>query len=273
MAVKVIALGTGVCSNFYMKCTVERKPPGFLVDADGTFILLDCSAGIRYRMEELGYDYGYLQHVAITHAHPDHAALAQFIQAKSCRRIFHDDHPEFGVCTIYMPTKLVEGFDAVWRWHLPENEGKYWKEFTPRFVSMGKGSSVGIAPGITLKSYPVYHAFGKHDCVAYRLETPNGVIAYSGDSAKCDGLIEAAKDADIFICEQAFRIGYEDKLHYGHLTPYEVGEVCAAARVKHVRLVHYIGLDSEEDVIAEVRRGGYEGDVKRAMDMDVWTLS
>jgi ribonuclease BN (tRNA processing enzyme) len=272
MGVKVIALGTGVCSNHFMRCALERQPPGFLVDADGHLLLLDCSEGVRYRMQSVGYDYGYLQHVAITHAHPDHAALAQFLQAKSCRRIFNDDHPEFGVCSIYLPSGLVDGFEAVWRWHVPENEGKYWAEFTPRFVPMEEGSSVGISPGITLKSFPVYHAFGRHPSVAYRVETPYGVIAYSGDSAKCGGLIQAATDADLFICEQAFRIGYEDKVQYGHLTPYEIGQVSAAAGVKHVRLVHYIGLDSEEDVIAEVRRGGFKGDAKRAKDLDVWTL-
>jgi ribonuclease BN (tRNA processing enzyme) len=273
MGLKVIALGTGVCSNCYMGCGhADRKPPGFLVDVDGTLILLDCGAGVRYQLQLAGYDYGHIQHVAVTHAHPDHAALAQYLQAKSCRRIFNDDHHEFGVCSIYMPSELVEGFDAVWRWHVPENDGKYWAEFTPQFVPVGEGSCIGIAPDVTLKAFPVYHAFGKHPSVAYRVETPYGVIAYSGDSAKCDGLIEAAKDSDIFICEQAFRIGYEDKSGYGHLTPFEVGEVAKEANASHVRMVHYIGMDKEEDVIAEVRRGGFKGDVKRAKDFDMWTL-
>lgn len=272
MGVKVIALGTGVCANGYMTCSVERRPPGFLVDVDGVLLLLDCSEGLRYRIQEVGYDYGHIQHVAISHTHPDHAALPQYLQAKSCRRIFNDDHHDFGICNVYMPSQHVEGFDAVWRWYVPENEGKYWSEFTPNFVPMDEGSSVGIAPGVTLKSYAVYHAFGKHHALAYRLETPYGVLAYSGDSAKCDGLIKAATGAELFICEQSFRIGYEDKVRYGHLTPYEVGEVCVEAGVKHARLVHYIGLDAEEDVIAEVRRGGFEGNVKRAMDFDIWSF-
>ncbi len=271
MPLKIIALGTGVCSNGFCSFP-ERYPPGFLIDIDGVLMLFDCSEGIRYRVQQAGYDYGYVQHVAISHSHPDHAALPQFLQAKSCRRIFADDHPEFGVCDVYMPTELVNGFADVWRWHVPENEGQYWREFTPRFVPMGEGSSVGIAPGIILKSFPVYHAFGKHPSVAYRLETPYGVIAYSGDSAVCDGLIEAARNATLFICEQGFGLGYNDVMKYGHLTPTNVGEVCVAAEPEHVRLVHYIGLDREEEVIKEIRRAGFQGDVSRAMDMDVWTL-
>lgn len=271
MGVKVVALGTGVCANHYMQCNVERHPPGFLVDVDGELILLDCSEGIRYRLQQAGYDYGSVHHVAVTHGHPDHAALPQFLQAKSCRRIFHDDHADFGSCTVYLPTELARGFDAVWRWHVPENDGMYWQEFTPTFVPMHE-SSATIAKGVTLKSFPVYHAFGRHPSLAYRLETPYGVIAYSGDSAKCSGVIEAAKDADLFICEQAFRLGFEDLAKYGHMTPYEVGEVCHTANPKHVRLVHYIGLDKEEDVIEDIRRGGFEGDVKQAKDFDVWML-
>lgn len=271
MPLKVIALGTGVCANSYAP-KAERQPPAFLVDVDGLLVLLDCSEGVRYRLARHGYDYGYVQHVAVTHAHPDHACLPQFIQSKSCRRMVGDDRPEFGVCTVYLPTKLVTGFQGVWDWHIPENEGKYWPEFTPRFVPMGQGSAVGLAPDVTLKSFPVFHGFGRHPAVAYRLETPYGVVAYSGDSAQCDGLVEAARHADLFICEQSWRIGFKDTARYGHLTPREVGEVCKRAGAGRVRLVHYFGFDSERDVIAEIRRGGFKGDVKHAKDGDVWTI-
>ena len=272
MGVKVIALGTGVCANGYMICDIERHPPGFLVDIDGVLVLLDCSEGIRYRIQNAGYDYGHIHHVAISHSHPDHAALPQFLQAKSCRRIFNHDQNDFGVCSVYMPKASVEGFDDVWRWHVPENEGEYWSEFTPQFVAMDEGSSIGVTSDITLKSFPVYHGFGRHPAVAYRLETPYGVIAYSGDTAKCPGVIEAARDADLFICEQGFRAGFDDKDAYGHLTPYDVGLVCKEAQPKHVRMVHYIGLDTDEEALSEVRRGGFDGDIKRAKDLDVWVL-
>lgn len=272
MPLSVIALGTGNCANGYAQDT-DRQPPGFLVDADGTLILLDCSEGIRYRIARAGFDYGDVQHVAVTHAHPDHAALPQFLQAKSCRRIFASDRPEFGECTVYLPEKLAKGFASVWDWHQPELQGKYWPEFTPVFKGMKKGSAVKITPNITLKAFPVFHGFGEHPAVAYRIETPSGVVAYSGDSAVCDGLVEAAQDADLFICEQSFRIGYEDQAHYGHLTPKEVGEVCQKASAKKVRLTHYIGLDPEHEVMREIREAGFQGDVEHARDGDRWEVS
>ncbi|MFA5129655.1 MAG: ribonuclease Z [Patescibacteria group bacterium] len=272
MGVKVVALGTGVCANGYMTCDVERHPPGFLVDVNGELILLDCSEGIRYRIQQAGYDYASVHHVAVSHSHPDHAALPQFLQAKSCRRIFGNDKPDFAHCAVYLPKVLAEGFDAVWRWHLPENDGKYWQEMTPSFMPMVHETRIEIAPNVILSSFDAFHGFGKHPAVCYRLETPFGIIAYSGDTALCDGLVQAARDADLFICEQGFRRGFIDAANYGHLTPPEIGRLCAEAKPKHVRLVHYIGTDAEADVLADIRSAGFDGDVKRANDFDVWIL-
>jgi ribonuclease BN (tRNA processing enzyme) len=271
MGVRITALGTGVCANGYFPNTV-RKPPGFLIDVDGTLILFDCSEGIRYRIQEAGYEYGLVQHVAVSHAHPDHVALPQFLQARSCRRLWGEDQPEFGLCTVYLPKDLVKGFQQVWNWHLPENDGKYWPEFTPKFVPLDEGSSIGITPEVTLKSYPVYHGFGRHPSVALRLETPYGVIAYSGDSSVCDGLIQAAMHADLFICEQSFQIGFKDKDKYGHLTPKDVAHVCLKTHPKAVRLTHYTGLDTPRAVLREIKNAGFQGDVKHAKDGDVWKL-
>ena len=271
MPAQVIALGTGVCANGYLPNT-RREPPGFLIDIDGTLILFECSEGIRYRIERAGYEYGHVQHVAISHAHPDHAALPQFLQARSCRRLWGKDEPEFGLCSIYMPKELVDGFQDVWNWHLPENDGKYWPEFTPKFVSLDDGSKIGITSGITLEAFSVYHGFGRHPSVALRLETPYGVIAYSGDSAVCEGLIKAAMGADLFICEQSFQIGFKDRGRYGHLTPKDVAKVCLKTKPKKVRLTHYTNLDRPRDVIREIRHNGFHGDVRQAKDGDVWRL-
>lgn len=265
---KVAALGTGVCANGYLP-NEQRFPPGFLIDADGTLILFDCSEGIRYRIAAAGYDYGNVGHVAVTHGHPDHAALPQFIQAKSCRRVFANDHPSFAACNIYLPRGLVEKFPAVWDWHQPELNGKYWPELTPTFISMDDGSAQMLSPGIKLKSYVVHHGFGRHPSVCYRLETPQGVVAYSGDSGPCDALVKAGEDADLYILEASFRIGYTDAQNYGHLTPRQAGDIAKRCRAKRVRLTHYINLDSETAVLNEVREAGYFGDVALAKDGDI----
>lgn len=268
MGLNVIALGTGVCANGYLRNEC-RQPPGFLVDIDGFLVLLDCSEGMRYRINAAGYDYGFVGHVAVTHGHPDHAALPQFIQAKSCRRIWADDDPAFGTCVIYMPRPLVEKFPAVWDWHQPESEGKYWPELTPTFVPMDDRSEQTLAPGITLTSYAVPHGFGRHPAMCYRLVTPHGIVAYSGDSGMCDALVEAGADADLYICEASWRVGFVDAHKYGHLTPRDAGEVAKRSRAKRLRLTHYLNLDAEPAVLNDVRESGYHGDTALAKDGDM----
>ncbi|MBI4138555.1 hypothetical protein HY479_00185 [Candidatus Uhrbacteria bacterium] len=268
---KVVALGTGVCANGYVP-KADRQPPGFLVDVGGFLVLFDCSEGIRYRLTAAGYDYGRVGHIAVTHGHPDHAALPQFIQAKSCRRIWANDQPSFATCNIYLPRKLAEGFPAVWDWHQPENNGAYWPELTPTFVSMDDKSEQMLAPDIILHSFAVPHGFGKHPALCYRLETPEGVIAYSGDSGMCDALVEAGMDADLYLCEASFRIGFVDAKKYGHLTPREAGEVGKRSRAKRLRLTHYLDLDTPEAMLHDLRESGYHGDADVARDGDVYEI-
>jgi len=268
---KVIALGTGVCANGYLP-GADRQPPGFLVDADGFLVLLDCSEGIRFRIAAAGYDYGSVGHIALTHRHPDHAALPQFILAKFGRRIYANDDPSFATCNFYMHPRLIKGFGRVWEWHVPENKGKYWPQLTPTFVPMKDRSRVKLAPGVVLKSYEVHHGFGKHPALCFRLETPDGVVAYSGDSGACDGLIEAAKGADLFICESSNRIGTTDADVYGHMTPREAGEVATRSRCKRLRIMHTSGIDALAAILREIRDAGYRGDAALADDGDVYRI-
>ena len=43
-------------------------------------------------------------------------------------------------------------------------------------------------------------------------------LAYSGDTDACEGLVRAARDADVFLCEAAYHEGRDDALRGIHLT-------------------------------------------------------
>jgi ribonuclease BN (tRNA processing enzyme) len=146
MSLKVIALGTGVCTDT-SHTSNPRQPPGFLVIAGGLHLLLDCSEGIRFRLRQAGIDVTDVTHVAVTHAHPDHAALPQFIQAKFCRHLFGEHKAHSDHLRIYLPKILARDFPQVWNWHQPENDGGYWKEFAPQIVGMDDGFEEELSPG------------------------------------------------------------------------------------------------------------------------------
>ncbi len=62
-------LGTGTC-----QIEMERRASSVLLDLDGTHILFDCGHGVVQRLLEAGVHPNILQHVIISHFHPDHVS-------------------------------------------------------------------------------------------------------------------------------------------------------------------------------------------------------
>lgn len=269
MALEVIALGTGVCADT-PHTKHPRQPPGFLVTVDGQHILLDCSEGIRFRLRTAGVDIAHLSHIAVTHAHPDHAALPQIIQAKFCRMLFGSHDPQTSKLSIYLAQKLARDFPQVWNWHQPENDGGYWNEFAPSIIGMEDGFDEEIIPGVRLKAVNMYHGFGRHPAMGFRLTTPYGVVAYTGDTGVCEGARTIAQSADLLIADCSTRVGQEYTGGYGHMGPKQCGDIALKAGVKQLWLTHYFDFDSADVMLAEVRAAGYFGETKVAHDGDRW---
>lgn len=269
MGLTVIALGTGVCVDT-PHTTFTRQPPGFLIQIDGEHMLFDCSEGIRFRLHMAGVDIATLSHVAVTHAHPDHAALPQFIQSKFCRHLFGAVNGRASKLRIYLPKSLARDFPQVWNWHQPENDGGYWNELTPEIIGMENGFEEEIFPGARLKACTVYHGFGRHPAMGFRLETPYGIVAYTGDSGVCEGVRTLAQSADLLIADCNTRVGQEYTGGYGHMGPRQCGEVALQSDVKHLWLTHYYDFDAPDAILAEVRAVGYFGKTRLAQDGDRW---
>ncbi len=66
-------------------------------------------------------------------------------------------------------------------------------------------------------------------------------VTYCTDTRPTEGIVEAAKDSDLFICEGMY--GEPDKLEkakeYKHMTFYEAAEMAKRAGVKQMWLTHY----------------------------------
>lgn len=270
MALDVIALGTGVCSDT-PNTKSTRQPPGFLVTVDGLHILFDCSEGIRFRLKQAGIDIFDVRHVFVSHAHPDHAALPQFIQAKFCSLLFCGPHARGPQLRVYLAKMLARDFPQVWNWHQPENDGGYWKEFSPELIGMDDGFEEEIAPGISIKALNVYHGFGRHPAMGFRLTTPYGVVVYTGDTGVCEGARILAQSADLLIADCSTRVGQEYTGGYGHMGPKQCGDLALKSGAKRLWLTHYFDFDTPEVMVAQVREAGFFGETKLAADGDRWS--
>jgi ribonuclease BN (tRNA processing enzyme) len=269
---KITILGSGTCGS-QLPGVPNRFPPAFLVEWDGEKLLFDCSEGVRFRLEHAGYYYADLHHIAISHCHPDHNALVHYVQSVCCWNGWAGPpNPEIN---IYTTNHIVEEFPTIWKFFTPDDPERNrhnWPKL--KFHAMPDAhSTIKIGSG-ELTAKKVYHGFGKTDAISFRLETPDGVFAYSGDTGECSGIREICQDADVFICEASARIGdLNNPVNYGHLHPKLVGEIAKEAKVKKVIFFHYTGLDSDEAMIADCRSSGYAGELICGKDFEVHELS
>jgi ribonuclease BN (tRNA processing enzyme) len=102
-------------------------------------------------------------------------------------------------------------------------------------------------------------AAGKYKSYAYRFETPDRVVVFTGDTGPNEALTNLAKDADLLVSEAnsvearmqgliksgqwqamtpAEQAGIKRQMTQGHLSMDDVGKMAARARVKTVVLTH-----------------------------------
>jgi len=73
----ITLLGTGTC-----QIEAERRASSVLLDLDDTYILFDCGHGVAQRLLEAGVRHHQLQHIVLSHFHPDHVSdIVPLLQA------------------------------------------------------------------------------------------------------------------------------------------------------------------------------------------------
>lgn len=78
-------------------------------------------------------------------------------------------------------------------------------------------------------------------CWGFRITADDRVLAYTADTAPCDGLLDLAGDADLLLSEATLRTLDEDALPpepRGHLLPAEAGDAARQARARRLLLTH-----------------------------------
>lgn len=121
-----------------------------------------------------------------------------------------------------------------------------------------------------------------HPAVGYRVETPDGVVAITGDTLVCDEVAELAAGADVLVYE-AMRFEPVERLpeHRRFVLEYHadtrlIGRQAAELGVATLVLTHLIPPPDRpgdrERFADDVRGAGFEGTLVVADDLDVVTL-
>ena len=135
---------------------------------------------------------------------------------------------------------------------------------------------------------PVVPAFG------FKVSRGGHTVVFSGDTAKCDALVQASRGADMLVCEafshplmarrmellkkmgNALAAGLLQDAHDYHIQPVEVAEVARDAAVKQLVLTHVIppvvpGSDEMAEFIAGMS-DIYTGTITVGSDLDRYDI-
>ncbi len=118
--------------------------------------------------------------------------------------------------------------------------------------------------------------------VGYRIETPEGVIAITGDTKVCPEVARLAEGADVLVYEaMRFELIENENIGRSFVTDYHadtrlIGKQAAELGTPTLVLTHLIPAPSTPDEVQafvdDVRSGGFEGELIVANDLDSVTL-
>lgn len=205
---------------------------GYLIQHGETSIMLEAGNGSFGKLCK-HIDFRRLAAVIVTHLHPDHymdlfclrhAILGALREGKRT-----------GPLALFVPNR-------------PEREYNRLADFTDAFIinpieelpqvdltidTKVRRSHVGL---LDLAFMPNCHPLPAY---AVSIDSGQGRLVFSGDTAKTEGLIELARGADLFLCEAS---GLDKDIEFvrnAHLTARQAGELAKAADARRLVITHF----------------------------------
>lgn len=232
-----------------------RACAGYLVEAGGTRLLVDCGHGVLSNLGRV-MDPARLDAVFITHAHVDHFADVYALQA-ALRYAPDGPLPRM---PLYLPEGLFERMAAL----LTEHGAQQFAEaFGP--VTLHDRVPV-IIGGITVTPRAVDHIEPTFALVA---EADGARLCYTSDTASGAAVTAAAAGADVLLAEATLPPAYENRAR--HMTPAQAAALAQESGARTLVLTHlWPTVDRAE--AAGAARGGFGGRVIVADELDVFDI-
>lgn len=196
-----------------------------------------------------------LHAVAISHMHPDH--YMDLVQLRFALRLGTPQREK--PLPVYVPPGGIARMDAI---------GEAVRTNAPDFFAENlELHEYDPDADLEIGAIRVQFVRSRHYIEAYAMRiTANGrTVTFSADTAPDAAVVEAARDADVFLCECALGPGGKDGETRGHSNAREAGEMARDAGVKHLVLTHY-GAQSAPDELRRAAASVYSGAITVADD-------
>lgn len=256
---------------------VGRYGPAQAVTHDQTALLIDCGSGVTQRLVAAGLPGRALDAVLLTHLHSDHVIDLFQLTISSWHQ--GRDRPQ----RVFGPPgtkRYVEGLLELWR---PELEQRIAHEKRPSTAALEieveeigdgwRGEFGGLAvAAFAVEHWPVKHALG------FACEAGDRKLVISGDTRRCQAVIEAAAGADLLLHEvfvhrempvvEGVRSAETvQNVSSYHTLSSEVGKIAAEAGVKALALTHFVPPSCDRSALLAEVQADYAGPVVIGEDL------
>lgn len=206
---RLIILGSGTPVP-----TAKRWGTSFLLQLKDDWLMVDCGPGSTYKMHQMGILPTQISHLFFTHYHSDHMAdYPCFLMTRFEQAVNEEDLNVYGpppikniTAGLWSKERGIFWLDVVARTQHPMSLDVYHRRggvgHRPEpvvHVNEYNAGKVGSGKNWDCYAYEVEHAQPYLECYGLRFETAEGIIAFSGDAAPTDVLVNLARNADLFV--------------------------------------------------------------------------
>jgi ribonuclease Z len=278
VTLKFTFLGTG--------CPVAhpvRGGPAHIVEAGGATVLIDCGSGVAQKLAAAHISPAAIDALVITHYHSDH--LVDFYEL-----VISSWHGGLGrPWRVYAPARALAHMRAIMDAWADE---RAWRVANEHRDVPAAGLEVELHElkpggffdhgGLEVEAMAVDHGPVRP---AYGLVFRQGgtKLVFSGDTAPCDAVLEAARDADLLVHEVFVRrelpvmAGRRSAATVAAMTAYhtlsgDVGKIAARAKARALALTHFVPPGCDRDALLVEVRADFAGPVILGEDLLSITL-
>jgi ribonuclease BN (tRNA processing enzyme) len=263
---------------------LARGEAGNAVIVDGQPYVVDCGYGTLRALVQAGIRPAEVASIWLTHLHNDHTTDVAAILS---HQMTGGRPPSTTVFGPFGTADLVKGAIAFFKGDVEIRIVDEGRAVRPESLFKGRDLEASATPievyrdeRVTVKAVENAHY---PERAKARFDTPTRSIVFSGDTAPSAGLVELARNADLFVCEamdvaqharlaeqarQAIAAGNENSVarHVAetHSTTEDVGKMAAEAKVKTVVLSHLLpggNNDLPETAYIDAVRRHFDGQV------------
>lgn len=207
---------------------------GYLLRQGEHAVLVDCGSGVTGRLVE-HIPAQRLHGVVISHLHPDH--YFDLVPLYYSLKFGDPRPPEFDpLLGVYVPPggrEFLSRFGEL----VGARAAMLEDVFALHDYAANRETLIG---GLAFTFHSVQHYIPSH---AMRIRTADGAtLVFSSDVAPCAELRDAARDADLFMCESAILDAAQDAADpalRGHMSAAEAGQIAREAGARRLVITHY----------------------------------